>query len=932
MTDYKNTLNLPQTAFSMKANLSQQEPKRLIWWDENKIYQKIRLKMQNKEKFILHDGPPYANGNLHCGHALNKILKDLVIKSKTLSGFDAPFIHGWDCHGLPIEINVEKKIGKVGKNVSPETFRKACREYAASYIKIQKDELKRLGVFGDWDNPYSTMDYSYEASIVRVLAQLIKSGLVYQGLKPVHWCIDCGSALAEAEVEYENKKSPSIDVAFYAEDTENFVKLFNVQTKNKPLIVPIWTTTPWTLPANEAICLHKDLFYGLYETQNSYFLLAKDLSANAFSRYAIQDAVFLGEVKGLELENLRCKHPFLEKSVPIILGDHVTLEAGTGCVHTAPSHGVEDYEVALKYHIACKTPVLENGCFNDETPFFAGIHLTKANPLIIEKLQEKKALLAIEHIEHSYPHCWRHKSPMIFLTTPQWFISMDNNNLRNKILAAIEKIKFIPDWGQVRLANMVSSRPDWCISRQRNWGTPIPIFIHKKTKEIHPDTPLLMEKVADLINKNGIEAWFALDPKTLLGIDAENYSKITDTLDVWFDAGSSYFAVLMQNNNLKFPADLYLEGSDQYRGWFNSSLTNAVAKEGVAPYKMVLSHGYTVDAHGKKLSKSQGNYIPLDKMVEKYGAEIIRLWVTSTDYRHEVSISDEILTRLSDSYRRIRNTARFLLANLFDFEPEKHSVPANKLIALDAYILAYAEKLQTEIIKDYDAYQFHLVYQKIHHFCAIIMGSFYLDIIKDRQYTTGKNSTARRSCQTAMYHILQALTRWIAPFLSYTAEEIYQEISTEESIFLTTWYDAWPKIVNIDMQYWDTLRNIRDEVNKALESAREAKIIGSGLAASVTLYANDELYKILAELKNELKFFLITSNATVKPLSCNKTENVNAKSISPSLAIDVEPCNTTKCIRCWHRCDNIGQNKDHQELCLRCANTVTGQDEERCFV
>lgn len=765
-----------------------------------------------------------------------------------------------------------------------------------------------------------------------MLAQLIKAGLVYQGLKPVHWCIDCGSALAEAEVEYENKKSHSIDVAFYAENTEKFIQLFNVQAKNKSLIVPIWTTTPWTLPANEAICLHRDLVYGLYETKDAYFLLAKDLSANTFTRYAIQDAVCLGEIKGLKLENLRCIHPFLEKSVPIIMGNHVTLEAGTGCVHTAPAHGVEDYEVALTYHVPCKTPVLENGCFNADTPFFAGIHITKANPLIIEKLQEKDVLLAIEHIEHSYPHCWRHKSPMIFLATPQWFVSMDNHNLRSRIATIIEDITFIPEWGKVRLANMILSRPDWCISRQRNWGTPIPIFIHKQTKTIHHDTHLLMEKVATLISEKGIEAWFELDPKTLLGAEAENYDKVTDTLDVWFDAGSSYFAVLMQNNNLKFPADLYLEGSDQYRGWFNSSLTNAVAKEGVSPYKMVLSHGYTVDAQGKKLSKSQGNYVPLDKMVEKYGAEIMRLWVTATDYRHEVSISDEILTRLSDSYRRIRNTARFLLANLFDFNPEEHSVPSNKLIALDNYVLSYAQTLQAEIIKDYDAYQFHLVYQKVHHFCAIIMGSFYLDIIKDRQYTTGQNSTARRSCQTAMYHILQAITRWIAPFLSYTAEEIYQEISshTAESIFLTTWYDAWPKVNNIDMKTWDTLKSIRDEVNKALESARDAKTIGSSLAANVTLYADDALFSVLAKLKNELRFFFITSQATIQPLSAAPKHVPQVLQLG--VAIYVTACDAAKCIRCWHRCDDIGKNKEHLELCQRCADTVMGQDEERFFV
>lgn len=933
MSDYKNTLNLPQTDFSMKANLAQQEPKRLSWWQENDIYQKIRTQLKGNARFVLHDGPPYANGHLHCGHALNKILKDIIIKSKTLNGIDAPFVPGWDCHGLPIELNVEKKIGKAGAKVDIATFRSACRTYANSQIAIQKEEFKRLGVFGDWAHPYATMDFSYEAEVVRVLGKLIEAGLVYQGLKPVHWCIDCGSALAEAEVEYETKQSSAIDVAFQAIDKLAFSKVFGVTAlQDKPLYVPIWTTTPWTLPANEAICLHPEMHYGLYETTTAYFVLAEALSEAAFNRYGLSDVVCLGESKGVGLADLLCQHPFLDKQVPLVLGQHVTTEAGTGCVHTAPAHGVEDYEVGLAYRLPCVNPVLSNGCYAADVPYFAGVHVFKANELVIEKLKTTSTLLALESLEHSYPHCWRHKSPMIFLTTPQWFVSMEKTKLREHILSAMEQIGFIPDWGKVRMAGMVSTRPDWCISRQRNWGTPIPVFIHAQTRKLHPRTADLIKQVAEIIEEKGIEAWFELDPVSLLGEEAQDYEKVVDTLDVWFDAGSSHAAVLRKNPAMSFPADLYLEGSDQYRGWFNSSLTTSIALSGEAPYKRVLTHGYTVDAYGKKLSKSQGNYVALDQLIEKFGADIIRLWVGSTDYRHEVSISDEILNRLSDAYRRIRNTARFLLSNLFDFDPTLHLLPPGELLELDRYILDQTQQLQNYIVKEYEHFQFHTIYQKVLHFCTIDLGGFYLDIIKDRQYTTGKDSVARRSCQTAMYHILHALTRWIAPILSYTAEEIWQHLPghEEESVFLSSWYTKLPKVSNVNVVDWKTLQAVREEVNKALERAREAKIIGSGLAASVVVYAQPPLLDLLMRLGNELRFFFITSSAHVNDLASAPSSAVAVPGLGMALIVTANE--DAKCVRCWHRCGDIGEVSAHPELCHRCADTVMGVEEVREFV
>ncbi len=931
MAEYKDTLNLPNTSFPMKASLATREPEALAQWQEKKVYEQIRKARAGSKKFILHDGPPYANGHLHCGHALNKILKDIIIKSKSFSGYDAPFVPGWDCHGLPIELNVEKKIGRAGDKVTAREFRAKCREYAGSQIDIQRAEFQRLGVLGDWYNPYVTMDFRYEANIVRALGLMIKNGHLQQGFKPVHWCIDCGSALAEAEVDYEEKTSISIDVAFTAINPEEFINHFNIKADVKKLSVPIWTTTPWTLPANEAVCLHPEIEYSLVDAGGFYLVLATELVESAMERYGISGYTIKSSVQGKAFEHLKLQHPFYSRIVPIVLGEHVTTDSGTGAVHTAPAHGPDDYLIGKAYNLPLINPVKANGCFAEDVGLFAGQHVLKANERVVEVLAENGVLLAKGTIRHSYPHCWRHKSPMIFLATPQWFISMDKNQLRPAIIKEIDTVNWVPDWGKARISNMVENRPDWCISRQRAWGTPMPLFVHSSTRELHPKTLEFIEQVAVRIEEAGIDAWFEMDKAELLGDDAPFYDKINDTMDVWLDSGVTHYCVLQQNKELAFPADIYFEGSDQHRGWFNSSLTTSVAMYGVAPYKTVLTHGYTVDAEGRKLSKSKGNYVALDQMVNQHGADILRLWVASTDYRHEVSISDEIIKRNADAYRRIRNTARFLLANLFDFAPMTDRVDAKDLLELDKWAIKRCQLLQEEIIAAYESYQFHVIYQKIHNFCAVDMGSFYLDLIKDRQYTCAKQSKARRSCQTAMYHIIRAFTLWLAPILSFTAEEIAKFIPgyTNETIFTELWYDAWPAIEGVNMADWEELHVIRDEVNKALEETRQKGEIGSALAAEVSLYADNVTLPKLTRLGEELRFLLITSGATVQPMSAAPA---GLAATEYGVSILVAPSAHEKCARCWHRRPDVGQDAQHPELCLRCVGNISGQDEMRQFI
>lgn len=931
MSDYKETLNLPQTDFPMKANLPQREPERLQFWSEINLYQQMRDNAKGRPKFILHDGPPYANGKTHLGHSVNKTLKDIVVKFKTLSGFDAPYVPGWDCHGLPIELNVEKKIGKAGVKVSPADFRKACREYAQSQIDVQREEFKRLGVTGDWDNPYKTMNASYEANIIRSLAKIIENGHLSHGRKPVHWCVDCGSALAEAEVEYKDKVSPAIDVRFRVVSESSLdPDVIENLPDNGTVTVPIWTTTPWTLPANQAVAVNPTHTYVLVRIDGGAecLVLAQELLEQAMARFGFEQHQVIASFPGKTLESVLLQHPFLEREVPIVLGDHVTLDAGTGCVHTAPAHGQDDYMIAQHYNIPLHNPVDNRGCFHDDVEYFAGQHVFKANDKVIELLEARGNLLHSENFSHSYPHCWRHKTPLIFRATPQWFISMEKAGLRDDALKAIEESDWFPEWGEERINDMISKRPDWCISRQRFWGTPIPLLVKEKTAELHPNTLDIMEQVAQRIEQEGIEAWENIDITEFT--QDPDYIKVMDTLDVWFDSGVSHACVLERTAGLESPAGLYLEGSDQHRGWFQTSLLSSVAMHKRAPYHAVLTHGFTVDDKGHKMSKSLGNVIAPDQVINKLGADTLRLWVASTDYRGELSYSDEIVKRISDAYRRIRNTARFLLSNLHDFDPNKDLLKPKKLLALDAWAVDTAARFQKEICQEYEQYQFHLVVKKIHHFCSIEMGGFYLDILKDRLYTMAPESHGRRSAQSAMYHILQALVRWLAPILSFTAEEIWQHMPGEHalSVFLSQWYEDLAEIDQKERERWRSLMTVRDDVNKVLEEARNQGEIGSALGAKVTLFAGPELLDLLAGLEDELRFVLITSEAQVKPLE----EKGEAQATGmDTLYVTVQKSEHEKCERCWHRRSDIGSDAAHPNICGRCVENVAGDGEERKF-
>ncbi len=941
MTDYKDTLNLPATDFPMRGNLAQREPDMLKQWQEMNLYQKIRKASKGRTPFILHDGPPYANGNIHIGHAVNKVLKDIIVKSRTLDGYDAPYIPGWDCHGLPIELNVEKKVGKPGQKIDARAFRDKCREYAQTQVNGQRNDFIRLGVLGDWDNPYLTMNYDVEANIVRTLGKIIDKGHLHKGSKPVHWCLDCGSALAEAEVEYEDKTSPAIDVAFKAVDSSAFFTACNAEDNGLPVAVVIWTTTPWTLPANMAVSLHPELEYVLVKATTSIgeinLLLADALHEDALERYEAGKFSVIGRCNGSSLENQLLQHPFYSRQVPVILGDHVTTDAGTGAVHTAPGHGQDDYIVGNKYGIEVYNPVGSNGVFLPDTELFAGLHVNKANDEILKVLENNGALLKHRKLKHSYPHCWRHKTPIIFRATPQWFISMKQNGLRDMAMKAIDETVWMPDWGKARIEGMVENRPDWCISRQRTWGVPITLFVHKESGELHPNTQELIEKVAQAIEKEGIDAWFSLEPETLLGTDAANYDKVTDTLDVWFDSGVTHASVLEQREELSVPADLYLEGSDQHRGWFQSSLLTSVAIRNTAPYKAVLTHGFTVDADGKKMSKSLGNVIQPQKIFSSLGADILRLWVAATDYSAEMSVSDEILKRMADSYRRIRNTSRFLLANLNGFNPDTDMLPENEMLALDRWAVAKTLHLQNDILAAYKEYNFHIIYQKLHNFCAVDMGSFYLDVIKDRQYTTHKDSTARRSAQTAIYHIIESMTRWLAPILSFTADEIWKQIpgTHGESVLLETWYDKLFDLKSDDtmnFEFWSDIQETRTVVSKKLEQLRVDGKIGSSLDAEVKLYCSDKLYKNLSALEDELRFVLITSYASVLPISESPDSGEKFTLASNEIiSVHVEKSSHRKCTRCWHLREDVGTHDKHPELCGRCIDNVDGDGEARHY-
>ncbi|MDD2701403.1 MAG: isoleucine--tRNA ligase [Sideroxydans sp.] len=925
MSEKKYPLNLPDTAFPMRGDLAKREPKMLEQWQAQQRYQRIRKAAAGRPKFILHDGPPYANGAIHLGHAVNKILKDIIVKSRTLAGFDAPYIPGWDCHGLPIELHVEKKHGK---EIPPAEFRKLCRDYAAEQVERQKKDFIRLGVLADWDQPYLTMDFKTEADIIRALGKIQQNGYLYQGRKPVNWCLDCGSALAEAEVEYEDKVSPAIDVGFEVKDVEALGKALGVSLPGSAKVYAvIWTTTPWTLPANQAVSVHPEHEYRLAKTDKGYLLLVGELLESCVQRYQLEAEV-VGSGKGSALENLPLQHPFYDRIVPIICGEHVTLDAGTGLVHTAPAHGVDDYVVGQKYGLPVENPVGDNGKFISttepvgETPL-AGVFVWKGNDIVLNALAASGHLLHQEKMKHSYPHCWRHKTPIIFRATPQWFIGMEQGEegatLRQLANDAVADTAFFPSWGRARLEGMMKNRPDWCVSRQRSWGVPMPFFVHRETLQLHPRTPELLEEVAKRVEQEGIEAWFSLNSAELLGDDAEHYRKLTDTLDVWFDSGATHYAVLRQREELAYPADLYLEGSDQHRGWFQSSLLTGCAIDGRAPYKQLLTHGFTVDEKGYKMSKSRGNGIEPQDICNKLGADMLRLWIASTDYSGEMSLSDEIMKRVTDSYRRIRNTLRFLLANVSDFDMQRDAMPVNEWLEIDRYALAMVQKLQDDVCADYERYEFHLAVQKLQGFCSEDLGGFYLDILKDRLYTAGETSKARRSAQNALFHITQALARLIAPILSFTGEEVWAVMngSEEVSVFEQQWY-ALPDcgLSGETVSGWADIRAVREQVNKKLEEQRAAGAIGSALQAEVDVYAPKETFELLGRLGDDLRFVFITSRA-----------NVHLR--EGELEIKVTPSTHEKCERCWHYRDDVGSDANHPTLCGRCVSNLFGDGEAR---
>ncbi len=916
MPDYKDTLNLPDTPFPMRGNLAKQEPDWIAQWREKKLYEKLRANGKGRPLFVLHDGPPYANGDIHIGHAVNKILKDIIVKTATLDGFDAPYVPGWDCHGLPIELVVEKTHGKA---IPAAKFRELCREYAATQVERQKADFIRLGVLGDWDHPYLTMDYRFEADIIRELGKIQANGHLYLGAKPVHWCIDCGSALAEAEVEYEDKPSPAIDVAFAVTETADLARRLGVAAIEAPAYAVIWTTTPWTLPANQAVAVHPDFTYDLLRTPKGLLILAHDLAEAAIQRYGFESAETIAQVQGAALEGLKLNHPFYDRQVPIILADFVSLDAGVGLVHIAPGHGLDDYIAGLKYNLEVQNPVDGDGRFYPDTPIVGGQIVWAGNKTVLETLKERGHLLAEMTIQHSYPHCWRHKTPIIFRATRQWFIGMDKAGLRAKAMQAVADTEFFPTWGRERLTAMIKNRPDWCVSRQRNWGVPIAFFMHKVTGELHPRSQEILEAVAKRVEQHGIEAWFSLDPKELMGDEADDYEKAGDTLDVWFDSGVTHACLLKERAGLKHPADLYLEGSDQHRGWFQSSLLTGCATDGHAPYQALLTHGFVVDGKGMKMSKSKGNVVAPQKVSDSLGAEILRLWVASTDYSGELTISDEILKRVVEAYRRIRNTLRFLLANTADFDLAENGLPPEQWLEIDRYAVALTRQMQDAVLADYRVYSFHTAVQQLRHFCSEDLGAFYLDILKDRLYTAGANSTARRAAQTALWHILQTLTRLLAPILSFTAEEIWALQCKSDSVFLSVWHEppSQPDEASL-IARWARLRELRALAAKRIEELRVSGQVGSSLQAEVTYYADGADYDLLASLGDDLRFVVITSAARLEK-SAGDTR------------VEVAALNHAKCERCWHVRQDVNADPAHPGLCGRCLSNLFGAGEPREF-
>ncbi len=958
MADYRKTLNLPDTPFPMKGDLARREPQWVADWQSRKLYQKIRQASAGRPRFVLHDGPPYANGDIHIGHAVNKILKDIIVRAKTLSGFDAPYVPGWDCHGLPIEHQIEKTHGK---HLPSNKARELCRSYAQEQVERQKKDFIRLGVLGDWDRPYKTMEFRTEADEIRALGEMYRKGFLFKGLKPVNWCFDCGSALAEAEVEYQDKKSPAIDIAFplSAHERERMASAFGLKAlPDKTAYAVIWTTTPWTIPGNQALNVHPEFVYELVDTPKGLLILAAELRAAALTRYGLEGEV-LGACQGIAFDRMEFRHPFYDRTSTVFLGEYVTLDTGTGVVHSAPAYGVEDFDSCRRAGMRndeILTPVQGDGRYAESLPFFGGMNVWKANPEIIAKLQEVGCLLASAEIVHSYMHCWRHKTPIIYRATTQWFVGMDRvvahpvssersyppgplpeegggqvsspaatqkTTLRDSALKAIQDTAFYPDWGQARLSAMIANRPDWCVSRQRNWGVPIPFFLHKETGEPHPRTLELIEEVAKRVEGGGIEAWFALDAKDLLGDDAAKYDKMNDTLDVWFDSGATHWSVLRGSHEAEsaYPADLYLEGSDQHRGWFHSSLLTGCAIDGRAPYKALLTHGFVVDGKGMKMSKSKGNVVAPQQVSDTLGAEILRLWVAATDYSGELTISKEILDRVVEVYRRLRNTLRFLLANTADFDPASQMLPPAEWLEIDRYALALTRAMQRQVEADYDRFEFHKVVQALQNFCAEDLGAFYLDILKDRLYTTGTDSRPRRAAQSALWHILQTVTHLMAPILSFTAEEIWQVLrkNPEDSVM----FSAWHKLPGQEgeealIERWTRIREVKAEASKVLEDLRAAGKIGSSLQAEVEIRASGAKHDLLASLGDDLRFVLICSKTTLAKAADEAAE-----------AIVAVPSGHAKCGRCWHWRADVGYDAEHPELCGRCTANLFGGGEAR---